>query len=43
MARLSTKAERIRRREVKRAMTKTWRFTESQVREIEHMSHMNCS
>ena len=40
MARLSTKAERIRRREVKRAMTKLGDLTESQVREIEHMSHM---
>lgn len=40
MARLSIKAERIRRREVKRAMTKLNEIGEHEARILEHMSHM---
>lgn len=40
MARLSNKAERIRRREVKRAMTKLPNINESEYRAIRHMSQM---
>ena len=40
MARLTRKAERIRRREVRRAMTKLVDIDESQIRVINHMSHM---
>lgn len=40
MARLSNKAERIRRRELKRAMAKLPDISEEQYRVIRHMSHM---
>ncbi len=40
MARLSVKAEKIRRRELKRAMTKLPDISESDYRIVEHMSHM---
>ena len=40
MARLSNKAEKIRRRELKRAMAKLPDIKESEYRIIEHMSHM---
>lgn len=40
MARLSNKAERIRRREVKRAMTKLTDIDENEYRIIRHMSQM---
>lgn len=40
MARLALKAERIRRRELKRAMTKLDNLSESQYRAVAHMSYM---